>query len=131
MPMMQSVVERLNTRFNRDNIGNVDATLLAPGTTVASAATRSTAGAGAIKATPTEAEYITTTFSATDLDKLREVLHWAVTQPTRVPVQFLWVPADKAKIEYWHVAEQGGSMAGVSVLLHGPTPAPVISNSHP
>lgn len=131
MPMMQAFVERVNTRFNRTNIDSVDASLLSPGNNLADAATRSTQGAGAIRGTAAEAQYITNNFSVADLDKLREILHWAVTQETRVPVQFLWVPGPDASIEYWHVAAQEGSKPGISVLLHGPTTSSVTPNRVP
>jgi hypothetical protein len=132
MPLMQAFVERLNTRFNSTNIGNVDEALLQRGTNVGDAAAGSVAGGGAIRASPIERDYVANNFPDQDLETLRDVLYWAVTQNPRVPVQFLWVPGDSFGIEFWNVggmeatATAPASRGGISVLLHGPTDAQII-----
>lgn len=134
MPHMQAFVVKLNTRFNSTNIENVDAALLAPGPgmDVGNAAAKSTSGPGAIHATPTERGYVMNSFPAADLEELRRVLHWAVTQDPRVPVQFLWVPGPTFQVEFWNVAglpatrTMPKSEGGISVLLRGPSDAKVI-----
>ncbi len=147
MPHMQAFVERLNTRFNKANIGNVDVSLLLPGETVTNAAMKSTHGPGAITASVAEANYIATHFTAmgaggnSELENLREILQWAVGQNPRVPVQFLWVPAEdppgEFHIKYWAVrglpatADMPQSEGGISVLLSGPTNAEVSKNAVP
>lgn len=132
MPFMQAFVEKLNVRFNSANIGNVDATLLEPTSNVGDAALGSSRGAGAINATPQERDYVMNNYSRADLDALRDVLHWAVTQNPRVPVQFLWLPGPNFQVEFSNVAGAPASKTapasggGISVLLRGPTSAQVI-----
>ena len=126
MPFMQAFVQRLNTRFNSTNIVNVDPALLAQGKNVGDAAAGSATGAGAIRATQAERDYVMKNFSAADLEQLRGILHWAVTQQPRVAVQFLWVPGAGKPVEFWNVAGTDASPGGISVLLRGPSPAKVI-----
>jgi hypothetical protein len=132
MPFMQAFVERLNVRFSSASIDNVDATLLDPTGNVADAAVGSTRGSGAINATSQERDYVMNNYSRADLDALRDVLHWAVTQNPRVPVQFLWVPGPNFQMEFFNVAgtpasnTAPASRGGISVLLRGPTSAQVI-----
>ena len=139
MPHMQAFVGRLNTRFNKTNIKDVDAALLAPGPDkdVGNAAAKSTSGPGAIQATPEERGYVMSNFPAADLEELRRVLHWAVTQDPRVPVQFLWVPGPTFQVEFWNVAGMPAtrtmpeSEGGISVVLRGPSDAKVIEHHAP
>ena len=141
MPFMQAFVERLNTRFNSTNIVYVNADLLAvqptatttAGNILVAAAAGSTAGSGAIKAQQMEKDYINDPghFSSSDLEALRGILYWAVTQSPRVPVQFLWVPDAGYHIEFCSVAGTGPkapipSGPGISVLIKGPSPAAVL-----
>jgi hypothetical protein len=128
---MQAFVERLNSRFNSTNIANVDSSMLVQGQNVGDAAVGSAKGTGAIRATQAERDYVMKNFSAADLEELRRILHWAVTQGPRVPVQFLWVPGDRHQIEFWNVGgieatrDRRASRGGISVLLRGPSPAKV------
>jgi hypothetical protein len=128
MPFMQAFVERLNSRFNSTNIANVDPSLLVQGKNVGDAAAGSATGTGAIQATPAERDYVMKNFSAADLEQLRRILHWAVTQGPRVPVQFLWVPGASPDVEFWNVAGTAASRGGISVLLRGPIDAKVIEH---
>ncbi len=131
MPFMQAFVERLNTRFNSTNIAYVEESLLAPGQNVADAAVASSKGPAAIDATQAEKDYVNK-FAPVDLESLRKILHWAVVQNPRVPVQFLWVPSADGgyHIKFWNVAATGSSKGGISVLIEGPTLATVLDEYH-
>jgi hypothetical protein len=102
MPNMQAMIERLNARFNREAIDQLDAELVAPGTTLAVAARK----IGAAQ-TSAEREYIAS-WPAGQQEAVRAALYSALTRSPRLPVTMAWTPGYDFEVR---ISEAAGTRA--------------------
>jgi hypothetical protein len=112
MPSMQAMVERSNYKFNRENIGDVNADWLAPGVSLAQAA--QSAG---IAETDADMQYLNALPPGLQ-EVIRAALYSAVTR--ELPVTLAWAPAFDFSVSVWDVASTVQSVGGMTLLIRGP-----------
>jgi hypothetical protein len=113
---MQAMVERANTKFNRENIGEFNAEWLAPGVPLAQGAQQA-----GIAVTNAEVQYLES-LPAGHQEALRASLYSAVTRG--LPVTLAWAPAFDFSVGVWEVAGTGQSMGGMTLFVRGPYQKP-------
>lgn len=113
MPTMQAMTEKANERFNRNNIGAVSRTAIAPGQTLDQACQ-----ALGIAATPAEIEYLSK-WPVGMQEALRAAVDSAVSRG--LPVTFAWLEGHY-ELTISEVAGTATSLGGMTVVMRSPVP---------
>ncbi len=114
MPSMQAMVERLNVRFNRDNIREIEQTLLAPQANLVESAQKA-----GIAVSDAEIAYLSS-WPAGLQEAIRAAL--ASARARLLPVQFVWAPGYQYEVNFWEVAGTERSLGGMTVVFRSPLP---------
>jgi hypothetical protein len=114
MPSMQAMVERLNMKFNRENISLVPEELLLPDADLVESAEKF-----GIANPGSEVDYLKT-WPPGLLKAVQAALLSA--RQRSLPVQFVWVPAYQYEVNSWEVAGTRQSLGGMSMVLKSPLP---------
>ena len=116
MPSMQAMVERSNSKFNREHIGEFNADWLGPGVPLAEGA--QSAG---IAVAEEEVQYLQA-LPAGHQAVIKAALYSAVTRG--LPVTLAWAPAFDFSVAVWEVAGTAQSMGGMTLFIRGPYQKP-------
>ena len=116
MPKMQALIERLNAVLSRDNIDQVDADLLAPGTSLAVAARKLVVSVSAA-----EARYIAS-WPQGQQEAVRAALYSALARNPRLPVTMSWAPGYDFEISIWEAAGTRTSIGGMTIVFRSRYP---------
>jgi hypothetical protein len=116
MPKVVRVAERLNQVFGRENIDRFSPELLAPGTTLASAAREFK-----LAVSDREMAYLSS-LPAGEQEALRAALYSALTRSPRLPVTFAWAPGYDYELTVWEVPETKDTEGAMTILVRSPYP---------
>ena len=117
MPTMQGMVERANVLLNRENIGKIDAGLLAAGASLSAGAS----GVG-IAVSEREVTYLAS-WPEGQREALRAALHSAVSRSPRLPVTLAWAPGYDYEVRIWEAAGTKESLGAMTIFLRSPYPS--------
>jgi len=111
MPAAQVMVERLNTYFNRSNLGSLSADQFAEGTDLVALAKE----VGVVR-NDVEAE-ILGSIPAGTREMMRSLIRHNLQRDTPLAIQFLWSPGYDFELTVWEAAGTSVSPGGISIQI--------------
>ena len=113
MPVMQTVLNELNAKFGKDNIGALAANraMYAPGQTLTGALV-----AGGTPLQPAFKAYLAQLPGAIH-ETLRSVIHHALSTTPPTQITFAWAPSYDYEITVWQAPDTAQTKGGITLLL--------------
>jgi hypothetical protein len=113
MPVMQTVLNELNAKFGKDNIGALAANRAnyAPGQTLTGAL-----AAGGTPLQPAFKAYFAQLPGAIH-ETLRSVIHHALSTTPPTQITFAWAPGYDYEVTVWQAPDTAQTKGGITLLL--------------
>ena len=127
MPYLQGMAEVVNTQMNRNNIGEVNAALFAPGTDLVEAART----LGVVPPGNTPGSAFLDTMPSGMKEALRAIIYDALIREPRLPVQLTWEAGYGWGMNMAEAPGTADSIGGITVNLRSRYPGDTIPGNAP
>jgi hypothetical protein len=111
MPAAQVMVERLNTYFNRSNIGNLRPEQFDEGTNLVALAKEIGVVSNGVE------EDVLSSIPDGTMEAVRALIRHNLQRATPLAIQFVWAPGYDYEITVWEAAGTSVSPGGISVQI--------------